>query len=48
MAAEDSRDEDAGAYLLLEAPFDLQHAPVSLDSDGGQALLLSLPFSFDE
>lgn len=46
MAAEDPRDEDTSSYFLLEVPFDLEHAPVSLNCDGSEAFLLSLPFSF--
>lgn len=46
MSAEDPRDQYAGPNLRFEVPFDLEHAPVSLNSDGREAFLLTLPLSF--
>lgn len=46
MPAEDPRDQYAGPNLRFEVPFDLEHAPVSLNGDGREAFLLTLPLSF--
>lgn len=46
VTAEDPGDEDAGSDLLLEVPFDFQHAPVGLDRDGCQSFFLSVFFRF--
>ena len=46
MPAEHPRDQYTGPNLLLEVPFDFEHAPVSLNGDGGEAFLLTLPLSF--
>ena len=46
MPAEDPRDQYAGPNLRFEVPFDLEHAPVSLNGDGREAFLLTLPLGF--